>query len=121
MYKFYLLLNVSIQKLPKLDRYSIGQKCLQKASEVLEDFYIANSHKDKDARLQTLKSVDLKNKLLKVHIRMLYDTKALDQKKYILLENGLQEIGRMLGGWINQTIEEIKKMGQENPTKINGG
>ena len=37
--------------------------------------------------------------LLKIFIRMAKDTHALDTKKYIKLEEALQEIGRMLGGW----------------------
>jgi tyrosine-protein phosphatase YwqE len=31
------------------------------------------------------------------------DIKAIDDKKYILIEANLDEIGRMLGGWIKST------------------
>lgn len=37
--------------------------------------------------------------LLKILIRMAKDVQALDTKKYLKLEERLQEIGRMLGGW----------------------
>lgn len=37
---------------------------------------------------------------LKLLIRMLYELKSLDKNKYLMLEGHLQEIGRMLGGWI---------------------
>lgn len=37
--------------------------------------------------------------LLKILIRLAKDVQALDNKKYIELEQALQEIGRMLGGW----------------------
>lgn len=37
---------------------------------------------------------------LKILIRILKDLKILDIKKYLLLEDELQEIGKMLGGWI---------------------
>jgi hypothetical protein len=31
------------------------------------------------------------------------DIKAIDAKKYIIIEANLDEIGRMLGGWIKST------------------
>ncbi len=37
--------------------------------------------------------------LLKILIRLAKDNQALDNKKYLELEERLQEIGRMLGGW----------------------
>jgi hypothetical protein len=33
------------------------------------------------------------------------DIKAIDTKKYIIIEANLDEIGRMLGGWIKSTRE----------------
>jgi len=38
--------------------------------------------------------------LLKVLIRLCYDTKSIDLKAYIKLQEKLQKIGRMLGDWI---------------------
>jgi len=37
---------------------------------------------------------------LKILIRLAEDIKALPTKKYLYLEELLQEIGKMLGGWI---------------------
>ena len=39
-------------------------------------------------------------------IRLCFDVKAFDQKKYIHCEESLQEIGKMLGGWIKSTQKE---------------
>ncbi len=44
--------------------------------------------------------------LLKILIRLAKDTYVLDNKKYLKLEENLQEIGRMLGGW-KRSIKEI--------------
>ncbi len=38
--------------------------------------------------------------LLKLLIRLAFDMKDLDQKAYLILEGQLQEVGRMLGGWL---------------------
>jgi len=50
------------------------------------------------------KSVFLKNAtknldLLKFLLQIAYQTKALDNKKYITLSEVLYEIGKMIGGW----------------------
>jgi hypothetical protein len=39
---------------------------------------------------------------LKIFIMMLWESKGLDNKKYIALSVALDEIGKMLGGWRGQ-------------------
>ena len=51
-------------------------------------------------KLPLLEQVDVKLKILKTILRLCFDVKALDQKKYLFLQTDLQEIGKMLGGWI---------------------
>jgi hypothetical protein len=36
-------------------------------------------------------------------IRLAYETNALQDKHYLSLQQQLQEIGKMLGGWIRYT------------------
>ncbi len=50
-----------------------------------------------------------KNKLLKdgkIFLMMLWETKSLDNKKYIALSEKLNEIGRNLGGWRGKIEKE---------------
>jgi len=47
-----------------------------------------------------IKKVDEKIFILKTLIRLAKEIKSLNIKKYIILEKELQEIGRMIGGWI---------------------
>lgn len=39
---------------------------------------------------------------------VLLEIKALDDKKYIALSAGIDEIGKMLGGWSGQLIKSIR-------------
>ena len=39
---------------------------------------------------------------LKIFLMMLWETKSIDSKKYIILSEKIDEIGRMLGGWYGQ-------------------
>jgi len=39
---------------------------------------------------------------LKIFLMMLWETKSIDNKKYIILSEKIDEIERMLGGWNGQ-------------------
>lgn len=47
--------------------------------------------------------MSVKVDLLKVLLRLAKDTKALSSGSYLTLQDMLQEIGKMLGGWIKAT------------------
>jgi len=104
-YKFYLTLYGINQFLPKKDRYTLGIKSENLTMEILEMLYEANS-KSGAARLELLEKIDLKLKILQAVIRLCLDSKALDQNKYLNLQTPLQEIGKMLGGWIKTTRKD---------------
>lgn len=40
--------------------------------------------------------------VLKVFLMVLWETKSLDDKKYIALSVKIEEVGKMLGGWNGQ-------------------
>jgi len=43
---------------------------------------------------------------------ILWETKSLDNKKYLILSEKIDEMGRMLGGWSGQIVKQnssIKK------------
>lgn len=43
---------------------------------------------------------------LKVFLMILWETKSLDDKKYIALSEKLNEVGKNLGGWYGKLIKE---------------
>ncbi len=76
----------------------MARKCEALIIEILELLFEANAARQE--RFVLLKKIDLKLKILKTIIRLSFDCRAIDQKKYLYLEKALQEIGKMLGGWI---------------------
>ncbi len=77
----------------------LGRKIEKTILEVLE--YISNAeYTDKKKKMILLNKASIKLDFLKILVRLLNDTKSINQKKYILLEDSLQEIGRMIGGWL---------------------
>lgn len=45
---------------------------------------------------------------------ILWETKSLDNKKYIALSEKLSKIGKMLGGWNGQLSKPIKQNSPKN-------
>lgn len=98
-YEFYLLLHKNVTIFPKIERYTLGQKCENLALSFLTLLLRANQTKEFN-RQKILFEASNTLDLLKILIRASKDIKALPEKKCLTLQILIQEIGRMLGGWI---------------------
>lgn len=98
-YDLYKALNEYRRIIPKKDRFTVFERCEQTMLDILEGILMAGSQK-KEEKAPILKRTSLKLNVLRVFIRLLKDVRAIDTKKYVILENMVDEIGRMLGGWI---------------------
>jgi len=83
----------------KDSRYTIGTKIDSLFLETIE-LIIKASYSDKLEKLISLKNASVKLDLLKFFLQIAWEIKSLDNKKYILISEKLNEIGKMLGGWI---------------------
>ena len=102
-YDLYKLFYTFRTTIPKQDKYTIWQKSENLILEILEGI-LAASYKQKFEKTPILEKTSLKLNVLRVLIRLMKDTNAIDNKKYSLLEDGVDEIGRMLGGWLKSTV-----------------
>ena len=103
LYEFYKILTPAITSFPKSKRYTLGQKLDSITLEILELLF---SIPVSDNKLTTLNLISIKLDLLRVLIRLSKDSQAIKDKKYLELQTILQEIGRMLGGWIKSTTKQ---------------
>jgi|SRR3989338_7066497 len=90
--------------IPRQDRYALWQRCENCLLDVLESVLLA-SQMHKGEKVPTLEKASVKLNFLRIFIRLMKDTKAIDNKKYVALEVEVDEIGRMLGGWIKSSKE----------------
>ena len=97
-YDFYKELYLALGSFPKRHRHSLGQRLDKLALEFLE--LMLSASKEQAEKLTMLERADSKLETLKILLRLAKDTQSLDGKKYIHLESYLQEIGKMLGGWL---------------------
>lgn len=73
--------------------------------EVMEAISVA-SFLLKDEKLVWVRIAIRKIDTLKVLLMVLWETKSLDDKKYIALSLQMDEIGKMLGGWQGQLTKQ---------------
>ena len=101
LYKDFYNLRLTV---PKQDRYTLWQKCEGLLIEILQGLLYA-SQQSKTEKLPILEKTSVKLNFLKMCIRLMKDIKAISPKTYITVEATLDEIGKMLGGWIKSTKE----------------
>ncbi len=89
----------------KQDRYTIWQRCDNIILDILENILLA-SQIYKAEKLPILEKASVKLNFLRVFFRLMKEVKTIDNKKYATLQELVDEIGRMLGGWIKSTKEQ---------------
>lgn len=87
--------------MPQGSRYTLGGKIDALCIETLESLLVA-SHLPKADKIAFVRTANQKLDLLKFFLQVAWEIKALDTKKYGSLSESIQEIGRMIGGWIRQ-------------------
>ena len=103
-YDLYKTLYAYRLAVPKQDRYTLWQKCEQTILDIVEGILLA-SQEPKNTKCSTLEQVSLKLNMARVFFRLAKEVKAIDNKKYVVLQTNVDEIGRMLGGWIKSAKE----------------
>ena len=101
----YLFWYQNYAVLPKTHRYSLGEKIDKFFIEAIEAVITA-SFLNQTEKLPYVRLAIRKIDTLKVFLMLLWETKSLDNKKYINLSEKLDEVGRNLGGWSGQIIKQ---------------
>ena len=98
-YDFYKNFHECRRLVPKTDRFTTFERSEDAILDVLEGIVRA-IQSPKGEKAFVLERANIKLNLLRVLIRLMKDTKVLDLKKYMAFEEQIDEIGRMLGGWL---------------------
>jgi hypothetical protein len=97
----YKLWHQYLPNLPKAARYSLGEKIdglfIQTVEAIVTATYLGREEKQPYI-LRAITKLDI----LKFFLKVAWEMKALDNKKYLAISEQLNEIGRMLGGWNKQ-------------------
>ena len=101
----YLLWYGYYKTLPKEHRYSLGKRVDTMLVEIIETITIA-SFLSREEKLPYVRLGIRKTDTLKIFLMILWETKSLDNNKYIQLSEKVSEIGKMLGGWNGQLSKQ---------------
>lgn len=85
---------------PKKDQYTLGKRCEDYILAFMEHIVAASEESLPERKLKILQVSSAKLDVLKILLRTARELKMIDTKKYLGLEERIQEVGRMLGGWI---------------------
>lgn len=96
-YDLILWLYPVVNKFPKSQRFVLGQHIENTLLRVLENIIAANQARDK---LPYLKRTSVELDKLRFLVRLAKDLKFTSIKKYAFAAEHMNEIGRMLGGWM---------------------
>jgi len=110
----YKLWHDFLPNMAKTSRYTLGQKIDDLFIETTELIFLA-SHLSKEQKLPSLQKAVAKLDLLKLFLQISWEIKAIDNTKYAMLSEPLEEVGRMLGGWVRQTASRTQPAGHRTP------
>lgn len=96
-YELILWIFPLINKFPQKQRFVLGQQIQNIILIILENIIQANYERDKTAVLKYI-SVDLDK--FRYLFRLAKDMKFISIRQYEFGANKINEIGKMLGGWI---------------------
>ena len=109
----YLLWYGYYTILPKTHRHSLGHKVDMYLVDSIE-FVATAEFLPRPEKLPFVRAAMRKVDTTKLLLMMLWETKSLDDAKYIALSLKIDAIGKMLGGWGGQ-------LEKQNPPKKTGG
>ena len=88
-----------VSKFPRDKRYTLGQRLENKLLDILALLLEANYSK---AKMDLLKKANLDLEVLRHLLRLCYDLQFIDPKRYEFCSQQINEIGKLVGGWIKQ-------------------
>lgn len=90
-----------ILKLPRTEKFNIGLDIKSVMHRCLENIvYLNICGKSNDKKLLYTSLIDSEFKIQRIYIRIMYKQKYINDKKYMYCISLLDELGKMLGGYI---------------------
>ena len=101
------MLNV-IVKLPRTEKFSIGNEYKLSMYEILKQaIYITKIEASK--RLYYIQKIDAELVLERIFLRIMYNNRWIDEKKFKVSMEQISEIGKIVGGLIKYYAKNNKK------------
>lgn len=103
MYQYIIWLVPTVERFPRSQKFLLGDRIQSTAMDVLERLVEATYTK---ARRPALGQANLGIEKLRLLFRLSTDMGYLDQRRYEHASRSLDEVGRLIGGWIKASHAE---------------
>ena len=117
MYSLVLEVSKLVKDFPRDSRFILGDRILTNCYEVLEGLIEARYSKKRAALLW---AANLRLEKLRYQIRLCLDTKIISAKQYGRLAEAIDQVGRMVGGWLKQSTAETGRSRMRRPGVARG-
>lgn len=94
------------QKFPKSERFDLCADIKCSLYKVLRLVIYAWKEKDIFKRINILNDIDVELYVLKTFTRLSYEYKYITSKNYMVWNENISEIGKMVGGWLKSCQKE---------------
>ena len=101
-YELYSVFHEYRRVVSKADRFTVYERSENLIVDLIELFLEAGYTKSGN-KSAVLEKASVKLNTLRFFIRLMKETRVFDLKKYTTLQGMIDEIGRMLGGWIRSS------------------
>lgn len=95
-----------VEKMPRTHKFVLGDRIYQTALDLVEGFTMARYMRHKTGKLREM---NLLLERLRIFLRLAKDIKAINIKSYGYVTAMIDNVGRMLGGWISHSEHSEKK------------
>lgn len=90
-----------VAKFPRNHRYTLGARIENTLFSIMEGL-IRAKYGDSKVKLDVLPTVNIELEILRMHVRLAHEMAALPHKSHEFAIREMNEIGKMVGGWIRQ-------------------
>ena len=101
----YKLWHNLLPHIPKLTKYSFGEKINTLFTEIIE-LILTAGFANKEQKSPVIQKASIKLDTLKYFLQLIWELKALDNKQLAAISTPLMEAGKMLGGWHRQLTKQ---------------
>lgn len=97
-YSFFKYCLDRVEAFPRISKFTIGDRIVNILCDIQEQIIEGIYTKD---RYKILKQINLNIEKIRIYMRISFERKYISIRQYEYIVSELNEIGKMIGGWIN--------------------
>lgn len=99
-YESYKYMFNALKNFPKSEKFTLASEITANYYQIFRLIIRANRNKVKSRELF---EIDTELKILQLNLRLSFELQFINDKQYEIIARHIEEIGRILGGWIKSS------------------